>query len=94
MSIIICRCNFDHVVCIATSFQRTFTPAVCGDPAPPPHGSIGLYNSTVEGTILIFKCDEGYTPTGEMTTTCTADGNWEPNPECVMREGEVNDKLI
>ena len=42
-------------------------------------------------------CDEGYSPTGEMTTVCTANGNWEPNPadtECVIREGEVNDNFI
>ena len=74
---------------------NTFNPftAVCENPAPPCHGSITVYTSTVEGTTLTFQCDEGYSPTGEMTTTCTANGQWEPNPEdteCMMMDGRGN----
>ena len=65
--------------------------AVCRDPVPPLHGSITHYTSTVEGASLTFKCDEGYSPTEEMTTTCNANGDWEPNPvdtNCVKRESK------
>ena len=39
----------------------------------------------------MFQCDDGYSPTEAMNTTCTSDGNWLPNPAkttCVM----INDK--
>ena len=67
-------------------FIQHFT-AVCGDPVPPSHGSIDVYTSTAEGTNLTLQCNDGYSPLGEMTTTCTANGQWEPNPEdaeCMM----------
>ena len=72
--------------------NQMFT-VVCEDPAPPSHGSIAVYTSTVEGTNLTFQCDEGYSPLGEMTMTCTANGRWEPNPKdtkCIMMHSEGN----
>ena len=47
----------------------------------------------MEGTNITFQCDEGYSPVGEMTTTCTAHGQWEPNPEdtqCMMMDSKGN----
>ena len=49
--------------------------------------------STLEGRNITFMCDEGYSPSGEMTTTCTANGQWEPGPqntECVVMDGKGN----
>ena len=29
---------------------------------------------------VMFQCDDGYSPTEVMNTTCTSDGSWLPNP--------------
>ena len=58
----------------------------CGDPTPPSNGSIGDYENTAEGTEVIYQCDYGLIPGGEMMTTCLANGTWSPDPaelECV-----------
>ena len=29
---------------------------------------------------MVFQCDPGYVPEGEMTAVCASDGQWTPNP--------------
>ena len=61
-------------------------PVSCGDPTPPSNGSIGDYESTVEGTEVNYQCDDGLIPGGEMMTTCLTNRTWSPDPaklECV-----------
>ena len=54
--------------------------ATCSDPIPPMKGSIGGYTSTVEGSVVAFHRNEGLIPAEQMTTTCTSNGSWSPNP--------------
>ena len=37
----------------------------------------------IEGTVANFSCPPGMTPNGTNTTTCTRNGEWEPNPQDV-----------
>ena len=52
----------------------------CRAPSPPADGSIDPYTSTVQGARVTFQCDEGFSPSGLMTSVCQAGGNWEPDP--------------
>ena len=57
-----------------------FSVATCHDLLPPMNGSIGHYISTVEGSVVVFYCNEGLIPAGQMNTTCASNGSWTPNP--------------
>ena len=40
----------------------------------------------------MFQCDDGYSPTEMMNTTCTSDGSWLPNPTettCSMMDKSI-----
>ena len=36
--------------------------------------------NTTEGSVVVFQCDPGFVPEGEMTAVCGSDGQWTPNP--------------
>ncbi len=44
---------------------------------PPLNGSI---NNLTEGASIIFRCDEGFSPSSGMTAVCTRDMTWNPDP--------------
>ena len=57
----------------------------CGAPQPPASGSVAPYSSTLEGAVISFQCDQGFSPPEERTATCardedTASGAWTPDP--------------
>ena len=55
--------------------------ATCHDPLPPMKGSFGHYTSTVEGSVVVFYCNEGLIPVvGQINTTCASNGSLTPNP--------------
>ena len=54
--------------------------ANCGFPRLPGNGTIVNYTSTVEGSALLYQCNPGFGPVGEMTAVCAANGSWNPNP--------------
>ena len=55
--------------------------ADCGAPPPPVSGSLlQPYTNTTEGSVVVFQCDPGFVPEGEMTAVCGSDGQWSPNP--------------
>ena len=58
--------------------------ANCGVPKSPGNGTIVNYTSTVEGSTLLYQCNPGFGPVGEMTAVCTASGNWSPDPADVI----------
>ena len=51
----------------------------CGVPRPPGNGTIVNYTNTVEGSALLYQCNKGFSPVGEMTAVCAANGSWNPN---------------
>ena len=54
--------------------------ANCGAPPSPVSGSVHPYTNTTEGSVVMFQCDPGFVPGGEMTAVCGNDGQWTPNP--------------
>ena len=67
-----------------TDFSIWFLPADCGDPSPPMNGFVMPYDSTLEGSQIVFQC---LVPSQQMMSVCMADGNWTPDPaELVCRE--------
>ena len=58
-----------------------FNPAAdCGTPPSPVSGSVQPHTNTTEGSVVVFQCDPGFVPVGEMTTVCGRNGQWTPNP--------------
>ena len=51
----------------------------CGEPRPPPHGSLESYTNTMEGLEVFYSCDTSFVPEGRMRSVCTRNG-WSPNP--------------
>ena len=52
----------------------------CRIPRHPGNGSIINYTSSVEGPALLYQCNPGFGPVGEMTAVCAANGRWIPDP--------------
>ena len=49
----------------------------CGDPPDLENGMIvSLSENTSLDSDVVYKCDEGYLPTEEITRTCLESGNW------------------
>ena len=62
-----------------------FPPSVnCSDPTVPRNGSIDPYQNTLEGAEIVFRCDQGFDPAGDMTAVCAANGSWTPDPATHM----------
>ena len=57
-----------------------FNTADCGAPPPPVNGSVQPHTKTTEGSVVVFQCDRGFVPEGEMTAVCGRNGQWTPNP--------------
>ena len=62
--------HYDHLLHIVN----------CSDPTFPGNGSIGTYLNTTEGGEVMFGCNPGFVPTGNMTAVCGAGGRWNPDP--------------
>ena len=56
-----------------------FFAAKCEEPMVNSNVSLD-YNSTVEGSLLIFWCSDGLFPNGVILAQCTKRGVWMPNP--------------
>ena len=60
----------------------------CSEPTVPRNGSIGTYQNTTEGAVIVFRCNPGFVPAGNMTAVCASDGRWSPNPAEVRCTGK------
>ena len=50
--------------------------------------------ATIEGSVIAFQCDPGFSPAAEMTATCNSSGQWNTDPSqlvCTWSDGEEND---
>ena len=68
-------------------------PVNCGIPVAPTNGSIVTVPSTLGGTEILYRCDTGFVPTGNMTAVCTSDGispngTWTPKPATIVCIGK------
>ena len=66
-----------QVVCelIASHYDSYLnSTADCGAPAPPFNGFLQPHTNTTEGLLVVFQCDPGFVPKGEMTAVCGRDG--------------------
>lgn len=65
----------------------------CGWLAPPANGhKEGL--RYLEGAVVRFGCNEGYSLAGPESSTCQADGKWStPTPECQPGEPPLPPRL-
>ena len=65
----------------------------CGIPVAPENGSIAAVPSTLGGAEIIFRCNTGFVPTGNMTAMCMSNGvspngTWTPNPATLTCNGK------
>lgn len=56
------------------------TAGVCNSPLPPNNGAITEMKVTDEGVNVTYRCNDGFTPTGDITALCNANGTWNNNP--------------
>ncbi|XP_067323699.1 complement factor H isoform X1 [Anolis sagrei] len=62
---------------------------ICDSPRRIPHGYFNYYQRPlIEGNVISYKCDTGYVPENQQTTTCTKNG-WLPTPSCVAQVLEI-----
>ena len=67
--------SFSHCDC------HTNPTADCGTLPPPINGFLlQSHTNTKEGSVVVFQCDPGFVPEGEMVAVCGSDGQWTPNP--------------
>ena len=55
-------------------------PVNCSEPTVPRNGSIDPYQNTTVGAEIVFRCDQGFVPNGDMQAMCAANGSWTPDP--------------
>ena len=59
----------------------------CDEPATPENGVIVTLVTVIgrgEGDTLTFQCNSGFAPIGVMSSVCTSNGTWFPNPGTVQ----------
>ena len=64
----------------------------CEDPSSPDNGSLDDYAHTREGAVVTYRCNDGYRPSQQRSSTCNSTGDWDPPPEqhvCTFVEGIV-----
>ena len=67
--------------CVLTSL---FPVAGCSPPSSPTNGRINEYHNGSVGASLTFQCNTGYLPHQLVTSTCMANCNWIPIPQCIL----------
>ena len=88
----------DNVQCIGkynnTPAMETYIvvncTANCGQPMASRNVQLTVYNSTLEGATVVFKCNEGFFPNVTHTGVCQNISMWHPDPAdlvCVNPSG-------
>ncbi len=69
-------------------FNVAFTTVNCTIPEEPSNVTIVDYNrlneTVLEGTVLTYQCDNGFSLTGPNTITCTNAGVWSTELEAIV----------
>ena len=56
----------------------------CGPPVAADGVMIHNYTTTFEGSSITFTCEDGLFPDVTITSNCTGEGHWSPNPATYM----------
>ena len=72
---------------VHTSFDIWVLLADCGDPSLPVNGFVMAYDSTLEGSQIVFQCSPGFVPSQQMMSVCAANGSWTPDPAGLVCRG-------
>ncbi len=81
----------ETIICIYVYFLSFLVN--CGDPIPPPDGSLGTYSHTRAGATVNYQCNVGFVPSAVRISTCTNSASWNPPPEnhnCISVTGIIN----
>ena len=75
------------------SHNFVYISANCKLPEEPLHGFVLNYcnEATIEGSVIIFQCDPGFSPVAEMTVICNSSGQWSSDLSqlvCTGSDGE------
>ena len=73
--------------------HNLYISANCKLPEEPLHGFIVNYCNlaTIEGSVITFQCDLGFSPAAEMTATCNSSGQWSSDPSQLVCTGSDGD---
>ena len=52
----------------------------CGVPSSATGVIVDPYESTSEGSMITYHCDDGLVPNRTITAICMSNGQWHPNP--------------
>ncbi len=72
----------------------------CVLPVPPLNGTLlntSQNTNLVEGSVITFQCDPGFSLVGAVTVTCNNSGLWDPDPalwDCVSRSCTYTQVLL
>ena len=53
--------------------------ADCKSPTSPQNGYVEVFNSTADGSVILYQCNPGLVPDAQMMAVCT-NNTWIPNP--------------
>ena len=62
----------------------------CGDPENPRNGSVDIPPHTRENASVMYRCDDGFRPSANFSSTCANTTLWTPEPQdllCTYVEG-------
>ena len=68
-----------------------FTASVsCGTPSFASRVDMEPITSTTVTSEIVYQCQSGFLPEGNMTSVCGEDGMWTPNPATLMCKGKTD----
>ena len=61
----------------------------CGTPSFAGRVDVEPVASTTVGSEIVYRCQSGLLPEGNMTSVCGGDGRWNPDPATLLCEGKL-----
>lgn len=69
-------------------FVEFFLPADCGPPLVPVNGIVLAYTRTTVGHKITYRCNQGYSMSGQSVASCLVSGFWNILPPICIESGE------
>ena len=61
----------------------------CGTPSFAGRIDVEPVTSTTVGSEIVYWCQSGLLPDGNITSVCGGDGRWNPDPATLLCEGKL-----